>query len=280
MFKKPSLHNLKVILLSFMVFNCDEAIPDNLLDPSNENYSEVSTVITAGPSEGSIRILSSATFSYTGGPLVIGYSHRIDFKSEVSDWSDWSTDTVVTYDNLDEGEQTFHVRGKYSETDIQLVSTQRNFIIDAVPGPSIRVFPRMTHADIYSEFVIDIYAEELEENTPISGVELEVQYDSQFIILPPGAEDPISKGELLLNHSGINLLIDEISEGSIKLNIGVSEGTNFTGLTGTGILCSITFQSIQSGQSSILINSPEYRDANNTIIEIYETISGAVIVGE
>ena len=278
MFQRSSLLNLEVILLSFMVFNCDEPIPDNLLDPSNDNYSEVSTVIIEGPSEGSIRTLSSATFSYTGGPLVTGYSHRIDFKSETSDWSDWSADTFVTYENLDEGEHTFHVRGKYSETDVQLVSTQRNFIIDAVPGPSIRAFPRMTHIDIYTVFVIDIYAEELEESAPISGVELELQYDPQQITL--FGSNPITKGELLLNYSGINLLIEELEPTSIKVNIGVSEGTDFTGLTGTGILCSITFQSVQSGQSSILINSPEYRDANNAIIEIYETISGEVIVEE
>ena len=86
-----------------MVFNCEEEAPENILDPNSDDYTEVETLITDGPDEGSIVTSSSATFSYTGGPLVIGYSHRMDFESEISDWSEWATDTVVTYDNLDEG---------------------------------------------------------------------------------------------------------------------------------------------------------------------------------
>ena len=81
MFKRFLVYNLRIILLSFMTFNCEEGLPENLLDPNSGDYTEVDTFIMDGPSEGSIITLNSATFSYSGGPLVIGYSHRMDFES-------------------------------------------------------------------------------------------------------------------------------------------------------------------------------------------------------
>ena len=90
--------------------------------------------------------------------------------------------------------------------------------------------------------------------------------------------DPIIKGEFLSNYSGMDLLIDEIETSSIKVNIGVTEGDSTTGLTGTGILFSISFQTLGSGQSNIEIFSAEYRDANNITIDIQDIISGTVIV--
>ena len=281
MFKDFSMYNLRIILLSFMIFNCEDGVvvPNNPYDLNSENYSEVETFITDGPSEGSTITSNSATFSYTGGPLVVGYSHRMDFESNTSAWSDWTTNTVVTYENLDEGEHTFHVIGKYSETDIQSVSTTRSFIIDAVSGPSIRVFPQTTHADINSVFQIDVYAEELGTGSPVSGIALEIQYDSQQLALY--GSDPIIKGAFLSDYSGTDLLIEELETGTITVNIGVTEGFNSTGLTGTGVLFSISFQTLSSGaQSSIEIFSAEYRDANNLTIDIQDIISGTVIIGQ
>jgi len=261
-----------------MIFNCEDGVefPCNPLDPSCGDYTGIETVITDGPSAGSTITLNSATFSYIGGPLVVGYSHRMDFESNTSAWSDWTTDTVVTYENLDEGEHTFHVIGKYSETDIQSASTTSSFIIDAVSGPSIRVFPQTTHADINSVFQIDVYAEELGAGSPVSGIALEIHFDSQKLAL--NGSDPIIKGAFLSDYSGTDLLIEELETGTITVNIGVTEGFNSTGLAGTGVLFSISLQTLSSGQSSIEIISADYRDANNTPIGIQEIISGSVVV--
>ena len=277
MFKRMLVYNLNIILLSFILLSCEEAeIPDNLLDPSGGDYTEVEAVITDGPNDGSTITSNSATFSYTGGPLVVGYSHRMDFESNTSDWSDWVTDTVVTYENLDEGQHTFHVRGKYSETDIQLVSNERSFTVNAVSGPSIRVFPQTMYSDMDSVVEIDVYAEELGAGSPVSFIKLEIRYDSQ--ILNVFGQNPISEGDFLSNYSGMNLLIEEIETGSITVNIGVAEGTSSTGLIGTGILFSISLESLNVGESAIEIYSPEFRDAIGTSIDIQEIISGSVVV--
>ena len=282
MFKRSLGYNFKVILLSLMVFNCedDTGVLDNILDPGSGEYTEVETLITEGPSEGSVITSSSTTFSYTGGPLVVGYSHRLYFESNISDWSDWATDTAVTYENLDEGEYTFQVKGKYSESDIQSVPTERSFIVDAVSGPSIRVFPQVTYVETSSsKFQIDIIAEDLGENSPpVSGIELEIAYDFQKLDVFNSA--PIIKGELINNYPGMDLLIDELGEGSITITIGVTEGFNSIGLTGTGILFSIELKALSSGQSNFDIISAAYRDANNTAIDIQNIISGTVIVGQ
>jgi hypothetical protein len=86
--------------------------------------------------------------------------------------------------------------------------------------------------------MIDIIAEDLGENSPpVSGIELEIAYDFQKLDVFNSA--PIIKGELINNYPGMDLLIDELGEGSITITIVVTEGFNSFGLTGTGILFSI-----------------------------------------
>ena len=262
------IKNILIILL--LIASCDEGLETSVFDQDADTYEEPETTIVSGPDEGSTITVNSATFSFSGNELVTEYSYSIVYESNEAIWSDWISDSSVTVNNLDEGYYTFYVSGRYITEDEDSTPAERSFYVDAVSGPSVRVFPQESNITANSVFNIDIYAEEVNQ---LAGIELELQYDSQKI-----EYRNIEKGQFLSDYSGTNIFIDEHTTGNLTITIGIAEDNGNAGLTGTGILFSISFNANQISSSSLVIYSASFRDAANDNISTNQQINGIINV--
>ena len=269
----------RFLFLILILTSCDEELGDNPLDPESENYQEPTTTILSGPSNNSLVLIDTVTFTYSGNEFVTEYSHRLMFESSDSfweidtTWSDWTTDTIATYNRLDEGEHVFYVKGRYPSNDVLDLEVDEDptpeesaFRVNAVSPSSIRVFPQATNTVRSSEFSIDIYAEELEN---ITEIEVQLEYDNQYIVL----KDSISSGELLNSFSGgVPFYIDEeLSVNTMKVSIGVTDSLGFNG-TGSLFRTSFTTNNL-TGTSEINLTTYFVRTTIINSVVVMDTIS-------
>jgi len=254
----------------FILLSCDGELPDNALDPNSGDFIDPETTIISGPSEGSILIINTVTFEFSGNEQVNAYSHKLVFGSQDAEavaWSEWSSDSIAVFDKLDEGVHTFYVKGQYPTEDEDLSPASVSFTIDAVAGPSVRVFPQVMNITQNTIFSIDVYAEDIDD---VAGIQLEIEYSSNMMSI----NGDIEAGQLLDDFSGTEIVIDDISSGGLTMTIGLVDET----LSGTGSLFRINFNANAIGTSNITINSAELRDEDNNLIETEQIISGEVII--
>jgi len=222
--------------------SCDEGPQfDNPLDSdNNENYVAPETIILTDI-DGMTFDTSYVQVVISGNELVSEYSYTLDSLI----WSDWSTDDTLDFNYLEEGEYTLYVKSRYisGEEDTEPVSAL--FIIDAVQGPGLRIYP------IYSQFEdgmnnksVQLYLEEVED---IYFGEIQLRFDfSTFCDFDMLA----SKGDLLISHnagSGTVLLGEDITDESgngfviYKVTFGISSQDGGVGVTGTGSIANLQF---------------------------------------
>ena len=249
-----------IILVFGLVFiSCGEEPVENPYDPGSGDYDPPETTILSGP--------DGITQTFEGNDLVTEFSYRLDIGTIQGTWSDWSAETTVSFINLDEGAHTFNVKGRYSDVDEDASPATATFTIDAVTGPSIRFFPRSPSASINSVFSVDVVAEEVEG---VSGIEVELEFDDAYFT----KYGDLIQGTIIADE----IVIQDISDGRIKVTIGITAGSDGQNLTGTETLFSLFFTAIKEGSSEITFNSVQFRDQDNNIIEINETIDSMVTV--
>ena len=266
---------MATFLCAILFLSCEEPLPTSAFDQDSEDYVEPETTIIDGPSAGATITVNTVTMIFSGNELVTEFSYSLVFESENQEWSDWISDTSLTLEKLDEGLHTFYVKGRYASEDEDITPAERTFIVDAVEGPSIRIFPQVITVKENSVFDIDLYAEEIPGNQAVAAMEIQIGYDDQKL-----EYRNISKGELLTNYPGIDIFIEEHTTGNLTINIGVTEEGSDEGLMGTGSLFSISFNAQAAGISNINIISAELRDSDNDNINIIQQISGSVNIAQ
>jgi len=262
---------LATIICGIFFLTCEEPLPTSALDTGSSDYELPETTIVDGPSSTNITTISTVTFTFSGNELVTEFSYSLVFESGDQVWSDWFSDSTVTLEKLDEGSHTFYVKGRYSNEDEDPTPAEQSFTIDAVQGPSIRVFPQVITVKENSVFDIHVYAEEISEDGAVAGMEIQLEYDDQTL-----QYREISKGQLLTDYLGTNIFIDEHTSGDLTITIGITEEGSNEGLMGTGSLFSISFNAQAVGISNINIISAELRDPENNTITINQQISGSI----
>ena len=264
---KLTKHTYYLLILTLFFVSCegDEDVT-NLLDPGGGDYDPPETTIVSGPDNITLTT-DDLTYTFTGNELVTEFSYRLDVGTMIGNWSDWSTEASVTFTNLDEGSHTFNVKGRYSDVDEDGSPATATFTVDAVTGPSILFYPRSPSVPINSVFSVDIVAEEVDG---VSGIEIEIEYEDDYLTL----QGDLIQGSVLTDE----IVVEEVSSESIRVTIGITAGADGENLIGTETLFSLQFTSIQTGTSEISFNTVQYRDENNNIIEIHQTINSIVTV--
>lgn len=254
-----------LLVLLFLIGCSEDFTPGNPLDPDNPEYISPIVTIISGPEEGDVIQLQTVSFGFEGNQSAMLYRTKIDD----SNWSGWVSSNSITYDYLDEGYHLFSLQAKYTTGDTTNVS-EIGFEINAIPGPSLRVYRLYNKIYQSQKLNLSIVAEEVNQ---LVGAEINFQYDNNIIRL-----DSILIGDFFSANGGQPVLMDpvDIGTGDIRIDVGVLGGDPVY-LTGTGEIVELYFTPLLSGITQIsLLQNCTFRDENNNEILIEELHDGLV----
>jgi hypothetical protein len=265
--------NIQKILLLFaglFIFSCEtEPEFDNPLDPENPEFEIPTVFIDADFAAGDTLASETVTVTLVGNELVSEYRYKFD----QAEWTPWATDSIVTFSYIDEGDHAISAQSIYVSGDTSEVYSLE-FVVNAVHGPALRVFPLLTNASVSELKTVSIYLEEVEN---VKGTEFELAYDPLVV-----AVQSVEKGSLLNEFSGESVLIDEQfnsnGQNIIRFDIAVAIGDE-PGLSGSGPVAVIEFMPVSAGDFILEISEEAtFRDYNNVEISINEIVNGRMVV--
>jgi len=246
-----------LLLTAGILAACDALTPpespiyNNPVDPGGSTFVPPTVTITGGPQTGDTVSTRSVTFTWTGSSNAILFQTRVLGHEWLSDWSPWSEDTSQTLIGLDESQYQFRVRGGIpsSSGDPQsgFISdpASRTFTVDAIQGPALWLSPVLSLASLNGNFDLNVYAEDV---TDLTMVKLRIRFDAGRLQYTTKSDGPF-----LLSNGGTLLQFDPIIDngaGLVEFEMGVA-GANPPGVTGTGIIITLTFQAVGTGQTDV-----------------------------
>lgn len=213
---------------------------------------------------------SSVTFIWEANEDANEFSYSLDNIV----WSDWFEATTLTLHYLDEGEHIIWINARFSDLYESDNSLEVTFEVDAIQGPSLRLFPLLRKANIGVMDTVYVFVEEVEN---VMATELEIAYD-------PGSLDPDSirvTGDSLFTGFGSKAIMiqeHDRAQGLFHLNLGVADEE---GISGSGAVILIEFLPVIPDTFSFDISGEAtFRDSNNVNINILKQVSGRVEVTE
>ena len=176
-------YSLVIYIILMIFFSCEDVQveKDNPLDPDGGEY-EAPTINLSSLGEGDTLFTESINLVLDGNDLVSEYR----FKLDQFDWSNWSIDSLITLEYLDEGEHSLSFQSRYSTGDTSQVSNV-TFFVDAVSGPSLMFFPRRHILEIGEEATFLLKVEEI---TSFMAGEIHLSYDPskiEIVSIMPGS---------------------------------------------------------------------------------------------
>ena len=189
------MKNIIYVFLGLFIFSCDEYDPN-----SGTPKVDIHDIFNGSPLS-----TNSLTLSWEGNEFASDFSYRLeplDYNTIVgidTAWSEWSIDTSVTLTYLNEGNYNFYVKSRYNLDTEEDIPDMVSFIIDAVTGPALRMYP--LYQAVVPESSCDIYffVEEVEN---LAGMELYISYNAAVV-----SQIVIIKGENFADASALlNLL--------------------------------------------------------------------------
>jgi len=260
----------KLLLIGLLIIGCDEVqLSDLLSDFSTENI-PVTTISTVNSSFES----SSVSLNWIGNEFSKSFSYRLeplsytDIVETYTNWSVWDTVNTVTFVNLDDGSYNFHIKSRFT-VENEEVSQSVNFIVDAIAGPALRMYPlyqRVSQGEIFNMYVY------IEDVVDLGGLELHLSYPSSNL-----SASTMTAGSIFSNSS---IFFDTISstDGTMEL---IATAENFTGYTGSGVLAKLTLSALSTGLDTLHINdSSILRNSGNVQIDIVDRVYGLIEVVE
>jgi hypothetical protein len=224
---------------------------------NNNNAPEYPKPITtiSGLAEGDTIDTDIVSFQWSaiGG---VSYSFSLD-----GIWTEWTSNTSITIDSLDEGKHTFSVKAKndkVEETEYPSV----NFHINSIRGPAIFTNQRIINTQRGLEFTLKISGDEF----TAEGVRILVSYNPSAISILE-----INKGSFVNEKL---IFLSDNSNGTSEINIVSFE--NEIRCRDNAELIEIKVKALQKGQFNIIV-SGELRNSNNSEITL-KTIRGSTVV--
>ena len=263
---KYSFHLLFVILF----LSCDAVQVEDLLGDFSDENTPITTINTTDATYNS----SSVSFSWIGNEFANSFSYRLEPLSYIDtvktyiSWSEWDTVNMVTLTNLDDGSYNFYIKSRYTIENVEIPHSV-NFIVNAIAGPALRVYPLFQQVSLGESFNVYIYIEDVVD---LGGMELHLSYPSsnENVSLSPGS---------ILSNAPIFFDTINIANGTIEL---IATAEDFAGYTGTGILAKISLTSGISGSVDTLYiqDSSILKNSGNIEIDVLEKVYGLIEVIE
>ena len=260
----------------FLIFSCseEELECDPLFDPNCGSSSEQSNPETTIIPPSSLVSASSVTINWEGSESAFQFSYRLlpkSYDDPISlylDWSDWSPDTSVTLEPLDEGEYNFYVKSRFNIDTEEADPDSVSFTIDAITGAGLRIYPLRQQVTLEGngdgDQTVDIflYAENI---TDYLGAEIELQFSNDIL------QYLSSVPECGIGNDGF--LCPDTSSGE---NIIVWKWNQAGSFESDPHIYQIRFDNLEVGTADIILFTATVRDSNNDPIEI-ETLQSAQI---
>lgn len=229
----------------------EEPTLDNPIDPENPNNqsSVPEAVITSNIS--STVSKTSITITWKGSAENSEFAFFLEGKE--SNFSDWTNQTSITYNFLDEGEYIFYVKERTSSTE-QNKATQKSFTVDAITNAL--VFKSwLSEVNANQESYVDLWIDEVNY---FKGFTTQINIDGNITITR------ITK--LVSDVGNIALVTESNFSGmsQIPLDVVLLEANSFSG---SSSICRIYFIAQGSGSLS-LTGATTIRDGSNNNINL------------
>ncbi len=245
---------------------------DNPIIPGDPNYVPPLTTITSGPAEGAVVDTHMVTFTWRGNQA------GMDFMCLLPDstWTDFSTDTSITFRYLDEGDYLFEVSGRYSSLVEEDIPASRTYTIDDIHGPALYLYPRYQQVDVGSEFSVEVMLEEVENVFAVKAV-LEFDPAAMQVSQIEVYEDSRS---LLKANDGTVIPFSSYDNAAGSATIEVATATGEPeGVGGTGAVGKVTFTTTATGEAHLILSATsELRDPDNVDITLNDLADAKVEV--
>ena len=259
-------------LLFFLLFlSCEDIKVEDLLSDFSDENTPITTISTVD----TLFASSTVSLNWTGNEYAISFSYRLepltytDTVKTYSSWSNWDTLNTVTLTNLDEGNYTFYIKSRFTVDNEEAVQSI-NFIVDAIAGPALRIYPLYQQVVSGENFHMYIYIEDVVD---LGGIELHLSYPPSNI-----STTSMTSGTVLSNSS---IFFDTINstDGTIEL---IATAEDFTGYTGSGVLAkiSLTAGSFSSMDTFVIHDTSILKNSGNIQINIVDRVYGLIEVVE
>lgn len=266
------------ISLLFILYNCEALlnnndIPDanNPFDTTQTDYIAPKTTILTSPSNGSTINNDFTTIKWTGSNINSTFS----WKFNESAWTDWSQDSTVELQHLDDKSHLFEVRSKYLNGDIEDTPVSVQFFVDAVKGPALRMEKKYLTVNTGEDFTIDIW---LEEVTDLFIMSIEMSYDTQYLNFKELNENT-NDGALIDMSSDNVIYLKNINENDGKIETYISLKDQTAGISGTGKIFTIKFSGTKTGNTEVVFtNNCKMRTDQNNVININEKVNSSIVI--
>ena len=234
---------------------------------------------------------SSADFSWGGNDFALEFRYMVEYYVDADDqvwqpynnWSDWTTEKNMGFYNLDEGDYTFYVKSRFGnieELEDQEPYESKDFEIDAISGPALRIYPLNQTAQYGDEIDVYLYFEEVPEESAVTGLHVDIQINTdelEFI------SEYYDQGELLKQFGGQTIWPEPgySDDNSTMIINGVADSD---GLYGTGPIIKFSLRVLTSGSRTTNINiisaDDSFLNKDGEPIEFGDPVSGSVMVEE
>jgi len=272
--KYPINFKFAFFILIFGLSGCSllEAPEDvsNPMDPNDPDFEPPAVTFFQSPEDGQIVDTCFVVFEWEGNQPSMIFSYRIDEK----DWSEWSSDHLVEYPLLDEGNHTFEIKSRYynnvESEEPQVVS----FTVDDIQGPALWIYPRLTEVVVGEQFSVEVMVEEV---TDLAVAKIVIEFDEHYL-QAQSIQIYDNENAFLLSNGGTIIPFSEYdnTNGAITVDVGVATGDPAS-VAGTGTIGKIVFISTHSGNATIQFDaSTELRSPDNSSIIIQELSPGYV----
>ncbi len=262
------------LLLLLAIFGCstlpNEPEFNNPIIPDDPNYEPPQTTITSGPAEEKVVDDHTVTFAWAGNQPEMSFAYRLNEAM----WSDWSYDTTVTLAYQDEGAYRFEVKGCYPSGIEEDTAAYRNYTIDDIHGPALRLSPRYQQVTTGNTFTVEVM---LEEVANVFAVKAVLAFDPAKLQVSQ-IEVYENARSLLKANDGTVIPFSSYDNAAGNITIEVATVTGDPpGVRGTGAIAKITFTTTGTGSSLIsFATSSALRDPDNADITIAETAVAVV----
>ena len=164
------------LLFAVLFLSCDEVQVDALLSQFSDENIPITTITTTNTTFNS----STVNVSWSGNEYATSFSYQLeplsytDMVMTHTNWSGWDTLDAVTFTNLDAGSYNFHIKSRFTVENEEAVQSIQ-FIVDAIAGPALRIYPLYQQVLTGENFNIYIYIEDVAE---LGGMEMHLSYPS------------------------------------------------------------------------------------------------------
>ena len=260
------IKRILIFICLLFILSCEEVVieQDNPLDDNNPDYTPPTIDFIVSPDDGSVLTTSDVVFEWEGNELVTEYRQKFNEQA----WGDWSDQTSVVLQYLDEGDYSFAIQGRYESGDTSSVLVL-NFTVNAVSGPALIFFPRANITSVGSNVTFQVMAEEV---TNLTAAQFNISFDPsklEILSVTQGAMLQIS-GESIFDVDYDN------ATGSVSV-ITAALGGSQPAVDGTGVLLELELKVNGAGTSTLEFDGTElFRDPDNNDITIAQKVNGIV----